>query len=227
MRQRKLLSVCLGAALAVIVCGPSSAVPITDPPNDFIPTYLGIHGGDLDVLSANVFYDGTSFIFDSVQNGPVNTTSTGFYVWGVDRGQGTSRFGVISGTGNGGTYDASQVLFDSVVVIRPLGVSNVNDLIGGTSAVLPAANVTVNGNELTARVPVGLLPSLGFTVAQYGFNLWPRDASVAGNGQIADFAPNNSVFRATIPEPGSLALLALAVGVGCSVTGKRRSSAPA
>src|SRR3954463_7568818 len=140
MRERKSLSLCLGAALAAVVCGSSSAVPIVDPPNDFIPTYLGVHGGDLDVVSADVFDDGSSFILQSVENAPINTTPTGFYVWGVDRGQGTSRFGVISGTGTGGTYDASAVLFDAVVVIRPLGISNVNNLITGASAVLPASN---------------------------------------------------------------------------------------
>jgi len=220
--SRKLLSLCIAAAVSALLGAPVSAVTIADPANDFIPTYTGIHGGDLDVLSASVFYDGTSFILDSIQNGPVNSTPTGFYVWGVDRGQGTPRFGVISGTGTGGSYDASAVLFDTVVVIRPLGISNVNDLVGGTSAVLPAADVSVNGNELIARIPISLLPSLGFTVGQYGFNLWPRDASAAGNGQIADFAPNNAVFRATIPEPGSLALFALAVAAACSMGGKRR-----
>src|ERR1700712_5397914 len=131
MRRRKSLSLCLGAAFAAVVCSSASAVPIIDPANDFIPTYLGAHAGDLDVVAADVFYDGTSFILESVQNGAVNTTASAFYVWGVDRGQGTSRFGVISGTGTGGTYDASAVLFDAVVVIRPLGISNVNNLVTG------------------------------------------------------------------------------------------------
>jgi PEP-CTERM motif len=58
------------------------------------------------------------------------------------------------------------------------------------------------------------LPSQGRAFDAYGFNLWPRDASVpAGNAQIADFAPDNSnaiVSRVTaVPEPETYLLFAI------------------
>ena len=56
-----------------------------------------------------------------------------------------------------------------------------------------------------------VLPSEGRPFEQYTFNLWPRFASatVTGNAQISDFAPDNSnVHVAIVPESGSFALVA-------------------
>lgn len=202
-----------GAILAALVAIPAYAEVVSDPVGDFLPTYTGARTGDLDVLRAGVTFDGTNFTFDSVQNGRVGTTPTGFYVWGIDRGQGTARFGLISGTGTGGTYDARGVVFDSVLAIRPNGTSTVTDLSTATPTVvnLAASSILVNDNELRAMIPASLLPSRGLAFEQYGFNLWPRDgAAPAGNGQISDFAPDNRTFRAgTVPEPAAWALLAL------------------
>jgi len=202
-------SLCGAIAVALVLACPAGAAVIHDPANDFLPTYPGAHGGDLDVTSVHVTFDGTNFVLDSVLNGNVGTTPTGFYVWGVNRGAGTSRFGIISA--NGHTYDASAVLFDSVITLRPNGASAVNELVGGVSHPLPASNVSFHDNELMAIIPASFLPSKGFTFEQYGFNLWPRDSAVpAGNAQISDFAPNNAMFVASVvPEPSSLALFAL------------------
>lgn len=205
-----------GLAAAGVLAAPAWAAEVTDPASDFLSTYTGAPGGDLDVLRANVTFDGSHFVFRSTQSAAVGTTPTGFYVWGIDRGQGTPRFGVISGSGTG-SYDAQGVLFDSVLVIRPGGASAVTDLSGAApvATALDASAVTVDGEALTAVVSASLLPSRGFDFDQYGFNLWPRDAAVpAGNAQISDFAPDNSTFRASrIAEPASLGLLSLGIAM--------------
>lgn len=224
MHKSKLFHV--GAILAALFAIPAYAEVVLDPVGDFLPTYTGARAGDLDVLRAGVTFDGTNFTFDSAQNGRVGTTPTGFYVWGVDRGQGTARFGLISGTGTGGTYDARGVVFDSVLAIRPNGASSVTNLTTATPTVvnLPTSSILVNGNELRAIVPASLLPSGGLAFEQYGFNLWPRDAAApAGNGQISDFAPDSRTFRAgTVPEPTSWALLVLGGLLGWST--RRRAA---
>jgi len=203
-----------GMSIAVFTTHVSAAL-ISDPTGDFLPTYIGAHTPDLDVVSATVIFDGTNFIFRSVQAGAVGTTPSAFYVWGINRGQGTPRLALI--TGGGSTYDASNVLFDSTLAIRPNGISTVSDLLTGppTVTTILAANIHATGNELVATIPASLFPSRGFSFAEYGFNLWPRDANIAGNVQISDFAPDNSTFLATItvPEPDTLPLVVLATGV--------------
>lgn len=203
------------AAAAALLCAPRPAAAFNDPAGDFLATYAGPKNGDLDVLRANVFFDGTDFLFTSTQGGVVGSTAGAFYVWGIDRGAGTARFGAL----------APGVLFDSVVVIRPGGVSNVNTLTPSvTSLVLPDTNITISGNDLSARVPAALLPTQGFAPGQYTVNLWPRfgSATVTGNAQISDFAPNNSNAPVTVvPEPGSLAFLA-GPALLCLLGGVRR-----
>ena len=103
------------------------------------------------------------------------------------------------------------------------GVSTVvRDLISGTSTTLAAGATTINGSALDVVVPGALLPSTGFALAQYGVNLWPR-VGAGNNNQISDFAPNNSDFALTVPEPISIALVGAGlVGV---LVGRRRRTA--
>ena len=89
----------------------SVAEPIIDPPNDFVPTFAGPKNGDLDVIAAEVQFDGSNFFLHATLNGPVGTTPGGIYVWGFNRGGGTQGFPVI----------APGVLFDRVVILRPDG----------------------------------------------------------------------------------------------------------
>ena len=122
---------CLAAAAAVAaVPAVSHAVATVDPAGDLLSTYPGPRGGDLDVVSTDVLYNGNSFRFTTTLAAPVGTTPGGFYIWGLDRGQGTARFGQFTVGGN--TYDARGVLFDSVVILRPGGPSQVVDLVAGT-----------------------------------------------------------------------------------------------
>ena len=186
--------------------GSASAAFITDPAGDFLASYTGPRGGDLDVLNAEVTLLQSSFRFTTQLNGTVGTTAGAFYVWGVDRGQGTSRF---AGLG------LSGVLFDSVVVVRPDGTGQFTDLVttpSPTTTLLAPGSVTISGDTITAIVPVALLTSRGLTPAQFTWNLWPR--LPGGNPNIpqpiADFAPDNSNAPVTaVPEPASLVTLML------------------
>src|SRR5262249_35978017 len=73
---------------------PLSASVITDPAGDFLTTFTtGPRNGDLDVLSAEVLFDGTNFTFTSTENGPIGTTDGSVFVWGVDRGLHNQFFG--------------------------------------------------------------------------------------------------------------------------------------
>lgn len=180
--------------------GAATAAPITDPQGDFLPTYTaGPKGADLDVLSADAVYTGSSFIFSSTEAGPIGTTPGALFVWGIDRGQGTARFGSL----------APGVLFDSVVSINPAGTTTVRDLITGLATDLAPSAVTVSGSNLSVVVPAGLLPAFPslFQPDSYLVNLWPR-LGAGNNNQIADFAPDNSDFQVrAVPEPNATALL--------------------
>jgi hypothetical protein len=85
---------------------------------------------------------------------------------------------------------------------------------------LAASATTINGNSIDVMVAGALLPSTGFSVAQYTVNLWPR-SGLSDNSQIADFAPDNSNFGVSVPEPASLALLG--VGMVGLITTRRRT----
>lgn len=180
---------------------------IVDPAGDFLATYTGPRNGDLDVLAAGVTFDGTRFTLTGTLNGAIGTTAGALYVWGVDRGAGTARFGAL----------APGVTFDSVVSLTAtrdaagnlVGSGTVNRLFEGGSTALGAGDVVISGNTITASVLASLLPGQGLAAANYTFNLWPRFGT--GNAAISDFAPDNANFAAgSVPEPSSLILCSLA-----------------
>lgn len=210
-------------ALLALVAGLAAApvAAVTDAAGDFLATYAGPPGGDLDVLSASVHFDGTGFLLSSTQNAAIGTTAGGFYVWGINRGAGTARF--VAGTPSIG----AGVLFDAVAVLRQDLSLTVTTLpaIGAPTTTTFANAVTISGNTISALVPLSLLGSTGFGPRQYGFNLWPRSPG-AGNTFIADFAPDASTFAASVPEPASWALMIGGFGaVGSAM--RRRSRAVA
>ena len=203
-------------AAAACLTSAASAVPTIDPTGDFLPTYTGPKNGDLDVTSVEVVNTGTNLIFNSTFAAPVGTTAGGFYVWGLNRGQGTARFGAL----------APGVLFDSVLVIRPGGTSNFFDLItSANNYVIDPAAITVNGSLLSLNVALASLPSTGFATSAYTFNLWPRALGQVGNAGISDFAPDNSNVGG-VSEPAAWALLLTGfAGVGTALRQRRRRTA--
>ena len=186
-------------AIVVIVVGTpkqAAASIVSDPTGDFLPTYLGPQNGDLDVIGAEVTFDGTNFVMHAVLNGDVGATPGAIYVLGFDRGAGTAGFGASLGL-NG-------ILFDRVIVV------NNND----TSATA-GVTVTHSGHDLFAVIPLALpvMVSTGFSPENYTWNLWPRNPLFAtGTAAITDFAPDNSNVRVnSVPEPSTLALVLFGV----------------
>ena len=203
----------LAAALAV--SAGTAFAGISDPVNDFLPSYTGAHHGDLDVVSSFVNYNpGTdTFFFSGTMDAAIGTTASAFYVWGVDRGTGTARFGAL----------APGVLFDSVVIFRLDGTATVNRFNGSNN--LPAGTATFAGNTIQGNISGALLASTGFAKTAYAWNLWPRDGSQSGNAAISDFAPDNSNAAVTVvPEPSTVALLVLGLGAVGLVTRRRRAA---
>ncbi len=191
--------VVLAAALIAVPFGAAGA-QITDAAGDWLPTYTGprnsLLNGDLDILKAQVFFDGRFFTFTSTSAGNIGSTTGAFFVWGMNRGAGTARFPTL----------APGVLFDWVLSITPNGAITTRDLISGVSTTIDASAVTFSGTTLTALIPATLLPSRGFTLADFTANLWPRFPG--GLEGISDFAPDNTNFAVTVtPEPASFLLV--------------------
>ena len=183
------------------------AVPcfaITDPVGDFISTYTGLQNPDVDVISASVAFDGTDYIFNTTMNGDIGLSTGALYVWGFNRGQGTARFSPsIPGT--------EDILFDSVVLMRPDSTMTVNRIVGGGSTNFGVGSVSIVGASMSARVAASELPSLGFALDKYTWNLWPRIGS-GNNNQISDFAPDNTnAMVEVVPEPATLSIMCLSL----------------
>ncbi|MGH9632080.1 MAG: hypothetical protein ACRD7E_27565, partial [Bryobacteraceae bacterium] len=186
------------ALAALCLSALSPAALITDPAGDFLPTHTGPAKGDLDVVTAEVFFDGGSYVFTSTSNAAIGTTPGGVFVWGINRGAGFATFPDI----------APGVTFDSVVIIVPGGDSFAMTLDTAMTTPIAGSDVFMSGAFLSARVPLSALPSLGAAPQNYTVNLWPRSELLLVDEVISDFAPDNSNAAVTVvPEPATAVLL--------------------
>ena len=214
MRSIKLLL----AVAPIALSSPVLAATVSDPTGDFLPSFVGVASPDLDVTSFSVALDpgATTFTLGAVLAGQINPVNAGFYVIGVDTGAGAIKPFAAIGEPN--------VIFDQVIVVQKNGTATL-----GANML----NVSMVGNQFIVTVPTSLLPSTGASLANYGFNIWPRfGASVTNNSQISDFAPNNALLSVNgligaVPEPSYLLMMLLGFGlVGTALKFRRQEKRP-
>jgi hypothetical protein len=207
------------AILPIIISSPALATTVTDAVGDILPSFIGTGSPDLDVTSFSVDLDpsATTFSLGAVLAGDINPALAGFYVIGVDTGAGA--IAPFAGIGE------PNVRFDQVIIVQKNGTATLSG---------NPLDVMLSGNQFTVTVPVALLPSTGATAANYGFNIWPREgATVTGNSQITDFAPNNALLSAhgiihAVPEPATWLTMLLGFGlVGGALRFRRDQSTKA
>lgn len=211
----------LGVAFALVAASPSRAV--TDPAGDFLPTHGGIASPDIDLVAAEMFIlQGARLGLSAGLAGVVGSTPGASYVFGVDRGAG------LPGLFTGVPPVGPGVTFDAVVVVRADGtgvVTAFNEGAPPTVTVLDADDILVDGNLVAAFVDIALLPSRGFALADYRFNVWSR--SGGGNTGIADLAQESGTFgfvnsAGAVPEPASWAMLIAGFGLAGNALRRRR-----
>jgi hypothetical protein len=205
--MRRLL-LAAGAALT-LGGGSAHATTISDPAGDFLPSFVGTHDADLDVLSFGVDYNAVTsqFLLTATLGGAIDPTKAGLYVIGVNTGTGLIHpFGGIG---------EPNVLFNQVIVLQKTGAATI-----GANPL----TATISGDRFSLFVPLSLLPTTGFAPDRYGFNLWPRNG-LGNNNQISDFAPENRTLAA-VPEPATWAMMVAGFGLlGGALRTRRRPSA--
>lgn len=216
-----------GSAMAAAPTAQAALLPgeIVDPAGDFLPGYAGPHGGDLDVLQARVTFNSSNIMLTAKMNDAIGHTADALYVWGVNRGAGTEVLTTFPNPNGLGVF------FDSFIVLGPTGAGQV---VAFNAAGDPTVHtfsgedgvITIGGDRISAVVPVEWLPSRGFNLADYAYNIWPRFHSLENGNQVSDLAPGASSFLgAPVPEPASWALMIVGFGMAGSFLRRRRSSA--
>jgi len=86
--------------------------------------------------------------------------------------------------------------------------------------------IAIAGDRISADIPDEWLPSRGFALDQYAYNIWPRFHSLENGNQVSDLAPNASSFLGgSVPEPASWALMIAGFGMTGSLLRRRRALA--
>lgn len=217
------LAACL--SLACAASSASAAPGVIDNYFDFAPTYVGARNGDLDIAFAIATLESDGLLLRSNQLGWIGDRGPPTFVWGIDRGSG--REGLVGGSPSLG----AGVTFDAIVVLTGNGFTQ--EASGFVTTFGPDGPVTTDVSNaaftydsvMGVLLPLALLPSTGFGVANYRVNLWTRDGS--GNAHIADFAVDGGTFgvadlRGAVPEPATWALMIAGFGaVGTSLRRRR------
>lgn len=196
----------------------------TDPTGDFLPTFTGAQSGQLDFTSASARFDGTNFNLGLTLAAPHSGSANVLHVWGINRGAGIPRLNLLSDPDLDPSvrWDSLAVLFGDgtlrVVTFPQAGAPTITPIAGGA---------VINGNTISASVPLALLPSRGFATSSYTFQLWSRlrvnPVADGTNNEIADFGPR--IFAA-VPEPASWALMIAGFAATGWAARRRRTTSP-
>jgi hypothetical protein len=216
------------SALALLSSTTAASAAITDTADDYLGTYTGPINADLDIVSADVAFDGSSYFLSATENGAIGTTAGSLFVWGINRGSGTPRLTL------GSPSVGADILFDSVIVMFPDGTLRVVTfpLAGAPTINQIAGGTTIIGDTLSATVPVALLGSMGFDPSDYTFALWSRarvnPAADGTNAEIADFLTGSgSLVPRAVPEPATWMMMLVGFGLaGMSMRSARGRKLP-
>lgn len=215
----------VAAAAALLASAATASATVTDPADDFLPTYTGAQDADLDILSGGVTFDGTSFFVTATVGGPIDATTGQLYAWGIDRGAGTPRIDLLRDPDI-----APGILFDAVLVMLPNGTLTVVTIpaMGAPTFTNLAGGTVVDGANISANIPLSLLPSTGFAPEDYTFGFWSRlrvnPAADGTNNEIADFLAGSGALNArAVPEPGTWLTMLLGFGLIGSAMRTRRA----
>jgi hypothetical protein len=124
------------------------------------------------------------------------------------------------------------VKFDTFIVLHQDGSAEVNLItkfdgrrpIEVQTSTLDVGAVTISGATISVVVPLAKLPSAGFSVANFQYNVWPRYLTTAETKRVADFGPDNETFSASVPEPATWALMIAGFGFAGSALRRRRAT---
>jgi hypothetical protein len=213
----------MGAALAAAT---SASATVVDPADDLLASYTGPVSGDVDILSGDVAFDGTSFLLSATLASDIDAVPGQLYAWGIDRGAGTPRIDLLRDPDI-----APDIVFDAVLVMLSNGVLTVVTIpvAGAPTFTTVIGGTVVNGDTLSATIPLSLLFSTGFAPEDYTFGFWSRirvDPTVDGtNNEIADFLLGSGTINArVVPEPATWLTMLLGFGVVGSVMRRGRKS---
>ncbi|HZW52478.1 MAG TPA: hypothetical protein VFF00_00525 [Candidatus Elarobacter sp.] len=179
---------CSGAAPAAL----ANSFRFTEAAGTFYKDYTGPQRPALSAIAADGSFTSSSQTISVIARmaGPVFAGGPNFYVWGWDRG------GAASGAAP--FPDEPNVKFNAVLVVvadpaNGTTLTGTINLLDGSppQTVSPALAAP---DTIVVTFPASMLPSTGFSPAQYTWNLWPRNG-LGGSpaAQIASFIPDNTM----------------------------------
>ncbi|HVK08920.1 MAG TPA: hypothetical protein VM597_09110 [Gemmataceae bacterium] len=183
---------------------------IADPIGDILPTFVpktpGVVSGGMDVVAHEVVLlaEQERMVFYGKMAGSVAATQDegGLYLFGVDRGLGTTRF---LNPPNFPPEIGPNVKWDLIVAVRANGTGFVNNPLTGVLTPLDPSHFQINGDELTASIPLSaMMPAATRPPSEWTYNLWPRNG-IGSNLQVSDLAPDDGNSPVQVVAPARVA----------------------